>query len=186
MIWRKAISIKFFQSVNGTTWFPLTPMCFWNYSRELWRNDTFVVIFVKAITPSLTAPPHPSSLPHFSPLSSHLNLVTFLAYFHASILITTVQPEQVGAISSLGSHSKIPFIAAIVVGATLFLLLLVIAAILVRRRQIYGGFYICTTPPLPDMIPRLDSSIPLIEQVHKLPLDKRWEFPREHLRFCKI
>lgn len=131
-------------------------------------------------------PPHPSSLPHFSPLSSHLNLVTFLAYFHASILITTVQPEQVGAISSLGSHSKIPFIAAIVVGATLFLLLLVIAAILVRRRQIYGGFYICTTPPLPDMIPRLDSSIPLIEQVHKLPLDKRWEFPREHLRFCKI
>lgn len=88
MIWRKAISIKFFQSVNGTTWFPLTPMCFWNYSRELWRNDTFVVIFVKAITPSLTAPPHPSSLPHFSPLSSHLNLVTFLAYFHASILIT--------------------------------------------------------------------------------------------------
>ena len=109
-----------------------------------------------------------------------------LSYFHASILITTVQPEQVGAISSLGSHSKIPFIAAIVVGATLFLLLLVIAAILVRRRQIYGGFYICTTPPLPDMIPRLDSSIPLIEQVHKLPLDKRWEFPREHLRFCKI
>lgn len=131
--------------------------------------------------------PSPSLLPtSFLPPFLTPNLVTFLAYFHASILITTVQPEQVGAISSLGPHSKIPFIAAIVVGATLFLLLLVIAAILVRRRQIYGGFYICTTPPLPDMIPRLDSSIPLIEQVHKLPLDKRWEFPREHLRFCKI
>lgn len=105
---------------------------------------------------------------------------------HDSVVLSVVQPEQVGAISGLGPHSKIPFIAAIVVGATLFLLLLVIAAILVRRRQIYGGFYICTTPPLPDMIPRLDSSIPLIEQVHKLPLDKRWEFPREHLRFCKV
>ena len=38
---------------------------------------------------------------------------------------------------------------------------------------------------MPDMIPRLDASIPLIEQVNKLPYDKRWEFPRELLHFGK-
>ncbi|XP_022801625.1 vascular endothelial growth factor receptor 2-like [Stylophora pistillata] len=103
-----------------------------------------------------------------------------------SVVLSVVQLGPVGTIRNLRHHSKIPFIAAIVVGVALFLLLSVIAAIFYRRRQIYGGFYICTTPPLPDMIPRLDSSIPLIEQVHKLPLDKRWEFPRERLRFCKV
>ena len=74
-------------------------------------------------------------------------------------------------------------IVAIVVSVALFLVLLLIAAIFYRRRQLYGGFYICTTPPLLDMIPRLDSTIPLIEQVNKLPYDKRWEFPREQLHF---
>ena len=79
--------------------------------------------------------------------------------------------------------SKITFIVAILVSVALFILLLIIAAILYRRRQLYDGFYICTSPPLPDLIARLDSSIPLIEQVNKLPYDKRWEFPREQLQF---
>lgn len=79
--------------------------------------------------------------------------------------------------------SKITFIVAISVSVALFILLLIIAAILYRRRQLYDGFYICTSPPLPDLIARLDSSIPLIEQVNKLPYDKRWEFPREQLQF---
>lgn len=49
----------------------------------------------------------------------------------------------------------------------------------------YGGFYMCTTPPLPDLIASMDASIPLIEQVNKLPYDKRWEFPRDQLQFGK-
>ena len=97
-----------------------------------------------------------------------------------------VKPAPVGAAKSPGPISKVSLIVAIVVSVALFLVLLLIAAILYRRRQLYGSFYICTAPPLPDMIPRLDSSIPLIEQVNKLPYDKRWEFPREQLHFGKV
>ena len=93
-----------------------------------------------------------------------------------------VKPGLVGAAKDKQT-SNASLIVAIVVSVALFLVLLLIAAIFYRRRQLYGGFYICTTPPLPDMIPRLDSSIPLIEQVNKLPYDKRWEFPREQLHF---
>ncbi|KAJ7350232.1 hypothetical protein OS493_037695 [Desmophyllum pertusum] len=103
-----------------------------------------------------------------------------------TVVLSLVKPPPVGALKSPGPSSKITFIVAIVVSVALFLLLLIIAAILYRRRQLYGGFYVCTTPPLPDMIPRLDASIPLIEQVNKLPYDKRWEFPREQLHFGKV
>ena len=96
--------------------------------------------------------------------------------------IFLVKPGLVGAAKDKPT-SNASLIVAIVVSVALFLVLLLIAAIFYRRRQLYGGFYICTTPPLPDMIPRLDSSIPLIEQVNKLPYDKRWEFPREQLHF---
>ena len=97
-----------------------------------------------------------------------------------------VKPVPVQAAKGPRPTSKVTLIVAIVVSVALFLMLLLIAAILYRRRQLYGGFYICTTPPLPDMIPRLDSSIALIEQVNKLPYDKRWEFPREQLHFGKF
>ena len=100
--------------------------------------------------------------------------------------LSIVKPAPVGAAKGPGPTSKASLIVAIVVSVALLLLLLLIAAILYRRRQLYGGLYICTTPPLPDMIPRLDSSIPLIEQVNKLPYDKRWEFPREQLHFGKF
>ena len=107
---------------------------------------------------------------------SQLFILTLL-YF------STVKRTPVGAAKGPQPSSKITFIVAILVSVALFILLLIIAAILYRRRQLYDGFYICTSPPLPDLIARLDSSIPLIEQVNKLPYDKRWEFPREQLQF---
>ena len=96
-----------------------------------------------------------------------------------------VKRTPIEAVRNPPPSSKVTFIVAILVSVVLFLLLLIIAAILYRRRQLYGGFYVCTTPPLPDLIARLDASIPLIEQVNKLPYDKRWEFPREQLEFGK-
>lgn len=93
--------------------------------------------------------------------------------------------RTVGAVIGPQSSSKVTFIVAIVVSVVLFILLLIAAATLYRRRQLYDGFYICNSPPLPDLIARLDSSIPLIEQVNKLPYDKRWEFPREQLQMGK-
>jgi len=103
-----------------------------------------------------------------------------------TVVLSIVKRTPVGAVKGPQPSSKITFIVAILVSVALFILLLIIAAILYRRRQLYDGFYICTSPPLPDLIARLDSSIPLIEQVNKLPYDKRWEFPREQLQFGKV
>ena len=98
----------------------------------------------------------------------------------------TVRKTDIAAVRDpLPSLSKAHLIVAILVSVVLFILLLIIAAVLYRRRQMYGGFYICTTPPLPDLIASMDASIPLIEQVNKLPYDKRWEFPRDQLQFGK-
>lgn len=70
--------------------------------------------------------------------------------------------------------------------ATFFLIFVVIfGLILCRRKQMYGGFYLCTTPPLPDLIKSLDPTSPLIEQIHKLPYDPLWEYPRDNIVFGK-
>ncbi|KAJ7350230.1 hypothetical protein OS493_037693 [Desmophyllum pertusum] len=101
-------------------------------------------------------------------------------------ICNAVLPSNPAQTVDVPSSSKIAFTVSIVVSVAFFLLLLIIAAILYHRRQLNGGFYIFTTPPLPDMIPRLDASIPLIEQVNKLPYYKRWEFPRGQLDFDTI
>ena len=111
-----------------------------------------------------------------------MSLFDFYVLNFFSSWVSIVKPGLVGAAKDK-PPSNASLIVAIVVSVALFLVLLLIAAIFYRRRQLYGGFYICTTPPLLDMIPRLDSTIPLIEQVNKLPYDKRWEFPREQLHF---
>lgn len=97
-----------------------------------------------------------------------------------------IKKPTVRAVKVLQSSSKIHLIVAICVSVVLFIILLLIAVTLYRRRQLYDGFYICTSPPLPDFIARLDPSIPLIEQVNKLPYDKQWEFPRELLQFGRV
>lgn len=139
-----------------------------------------VFLNIENCRPSSSAIPE-SSL--FRPTNSLAQRTSFI--FTDSSFCFTVKRTPVQAIKDPQPHSKVTFIVAILFSVVLFLLLLVIAAILYRRRQVYGGFYICTTPPLPDLIARLDSSIPLIEQVNKLPYDKRWEFPREQLQFGK-
>lgn len=103
-----------------------------------------------------------------------------------TLAFALVKRTTIGAVTRQQSSSNTSFIVAIFVSVVLFILLVLVAVILYRRRQLYGGFYICTTPPLPDLIARLDASIPLIEQVNKLPYDKRWEFPREHLQFGRV
>ncbi|XP_032219869.2 hemicentin-1 isoform X2 [Nematostella vectensis] len=87
------------------------------------------------------------------------------------------------------AKKKVPdkphLIILILISITLILFLVVFAVILWRRHRMYGGFYLCTTPPLPDLIKSLDPSTPLIEQVHKLPYDPLWEYPREsiHIKY---
>ncbi|CAH3127131.1 unnamed protein product, partial [Porites lobata] len=104
-----------------------------------------------------------------------------------TVVLAVVRKTPIAAVRDpLPSLSKAHLIVAILVSVVLFILLLIIAAVLYRRRQMYGGFYICTTPPLPDLIASMDASIPLIEQVNKLPYDKRWEFPRDQLQFGSV
>ena len=110
----------------------------------------------------------------------------FSQHMFSSMWLSIVKPSPVGAAKAPVPTSKVALTVAIVISVALLLLLLLIAAILYRRRELYGGFYICTAPPLVDMIPRLDASIPLMEQVNQLPYDKRWEFPREQLHFGKF
>ena len=78
-----------------------------------------------------------------------------------------------------------PLAAMIVISVALIMILIVLVCVLYRRKQLYGGFYICATPPKPDYIMKLDPHKSLIEQVHKLPYDEYWEVPRELLHMRK-
>ena len=91
-------------------------------------------------------------------------------------------------ILSYRSHDTLArgqLVALVITSIAFFIILIVLVNVLYRRKQLYGGFYICTTPPMPDYIMKLDPNKSLIEQVHKLPYDEFWEVPREVLHFSK-
>ncbi|KAK3724950.1 hypothetical protein QZH41_017156, partial [Actinostola sp. cb2023] len=116
---------------------------------------------------------------HYGVYACHANNV----YGNASISVSVGNPV---ILQRQQPAPKSHLIAAIIVSVVLLFFLIVFAVILYRRRQMYGGFYLCATPPLPDLIKSLDPTSPLIEQVHKLPYDPVWEYPRGNLVFRDV
>ena len=98
----------------------------------------------------------------------------------------TVKQPLVAQRRNSASSSKTFLLVVVATSTALAIVLSLLAVILYRRRQLYGGLYLCSTPPLPDFIDKLDPSIALIDQISKLPYDEKWEFPREQVHISKL